>query len=351
MTLQTQYSKFSDKIALTRESDEYKEVREKDDLITPKIEEAFKEAGYKVEPNFLYGSFSTHTGTIPLFESDYDADRALVITKDSSPVDAVKPKKIAKQVLLEHGFKNPKIKKPCITANYESKPYHIDYIVYRLDSSGNYELAIGKENSSSENRYWADADPKGLITWITSNTNHQSIFNELTPEEKRQFYRLVRYIKRWRDFNFSSESQRKKVFSIALTVMLKESFKQNFTDEGKANDHSALKDTLDVILNDKNYFIYDGIDKYRIEVNLPVIPNRDIFDDKGSNIGTALKNKLEQLLDALNEVDEIESLKEQCELLQKHFGDDFPVPDESASKTQARVISPKAGFVGVSNGA
>lgn len=351
MSLQTQYNKFAEKIALTRESEKYKEVREKDDLITPKIEKAFKEAGYEVEPNFLYGSFSTNTGTIPLFESDYDADRALVITKDSSPDDAVEPKKIAKQVLFEHGFKNPKIKKPCITANYESKPYHIDYTVYRLDSSGNYELAIGKENSNSENRYWADADPKGLIAWITSNTNHQSIFNELTPEEKRQFYRLVRYIKRWRDFKFSSESQRKKVFSIALTVMFKESFKPNFTDEGKANDHSALKDTLDVILNDKNYFIYDGIDKYRIEVNLPVIPNRDIFDDKGSNIGTALKNKLERLLDALNEVDEIESLKEQCELLQKQFGDDFPVPDEPTSKTQARVISPKAGLVGVSNGA
>jgi hypothetical protein len=270
MSLQTQYFKFSQNIALTRESEKYKEIREKDDLITPKVEKEFKEAGYEVEPNFLYGSLATNLGTIPLNDSDYDADRALVITKDSSPADPVEAKKIVKDVLVAHGFKNPKIKKPCVTANYESKPYHIDYTVYRLDSFGNYELAIGKENSNTENRYWADADPKGLIAWITSNTNHQSIFTELTLEEKRQFYRLARDIKRWRDFNFPSDNQRKKIFSIALIVMFKECFKPNITEDGKADDHAALKDTLDILLNQKSYFIYNGDNQYRIKVNLPV---------------------------------------------------------------------------------
>jgi len=352
MTLQSQYIKFANKIALTRQSDKYKEAREKDDLITPKVENAFVDEGYEVHSNFLQGSLATHTGIIPL-DGDYDIDRAIAITRTTSPDNPIEPKKIVKRVLLKHGFKEPKIKKPCVTADYKSKPLHIDFPVYRVNLFGNYQLAVGKENSNEENRCWDDADPKGLVDWITSDTHHQSFLENLTSEEKRQFYRLVRYIKRWRDFKYNSESQRKKVFSIALTVMFKESFKPNFDDDsGKADDHLALINTLEVILNEKSYFIGEGEGNYRICVNLPVTPNNDIFNGNGRNIGTTLKNRLNKLLDVLHDVEDKESLKEKCELLQEQFGDDFPLPnDNGANKLAARVTSKSPGLVGVSNGA
>ena len=349
MSLQTQYKKFADKIALTRESEHYKSAREKDDLITPKVEAAFKNEGYEVHSKLLQGSLATHTGIIPL-DGDYDIDRAVVITKSSSPDNPIEPKKVVKRVLSEHGFKAPKIKNPCVTANYENKPLHIDFPIYRVDSFGNYQLAVGKEFANEENRYWDAADPKGLVDWITSDTNHQSIF-KLTSEERWQYYRLVRYIKRWRDFKYDSESQRKKIFSIALTVMFKQSFKPSIGDSGKADDHAALKATLKLILS-SNYFISTGNSQYDIVVYLPVTPQRDIFNGKGKDVGTTLKNRLQKLLDALNEADGLDTLKKQCELLQKHFGDDFPVPDENNSqKSTARVTSKSPGLVGVSNGA
>ena len=349
MSLQTQYINFIKNIKLTRESDKYKEAREKDDLITPKVESAFKDEGYVVDSNFLQGSLATHTGIIPL-DGDYDIDRAVVITKSSSPTDPIEPKKIVKDVLSNHGFKNPRIKKPCVTANYESKPLHIDFPIYRIDEYGNYQLAVGKENANEENKYWDDSDPKELVDWITSDTHHQSIFEKLSDEEVWQYYRLFRYIKRWRDFQYKSETERKKVYSISLTVMFKESFKPNVDDSGKPDDHSALKDTLDTMLNIKNYFIGTAEGKFKIIVNLPVKPKRDIFNDKGNDVGTTLKNRLQKLLDTLHTVDSKQDLKEQCELLQKQFGYDFPVPDNS-NKNNSRATSKTAGLVGVSNGA
>lgn len=352
MSLQTQYKKFANAISLTRESDKYKDAREKDDLITPKVEAAFKEEGYEIDSNFLQGSLATHTGVIPL-DDDYDIDRAIAITKDSSPDNPVDPKKIVKNVLLEHGFKEPKIKKPCVTADYKNKPIHIDYPIYRVDDSDNYQLAVGKENSDENNRSWSETDPKELLDWITSEKNHQSLLaDDLTSNEKSQFYRLVRYIKRWRDERYGSESQRKKVFSIALTVMFKESFNPCVDDNGKADDHQGLKDTLDVILNRSSYFISEGNEKYSISVSLPVTPYKDIFSENSKAVGTLLKTRFEKLLDVLKEVDEKETLKEKTELLQKQFGEDFPIAEDSSSKkNEGRVAATTSGFVGVSGGA
>lgn len=354
MSLQSQYNNFAKKIALTRESDKYKEAREKDNLITPKVESAFRDEGYEVHSNFLQGSLATHTGVIPL-DGDYDIDRAIAITESSSPDNPVAPKKITKKVLSEHGFRFPLVKNPCVTADYTSKPLHIDYPIYRVDEFEGYQLAVGKENSDQAKKIWDSSDPKGLVNWITSNTNHQSFgLDTLSHEERRQFYRLVRYIKRWRDNRYNSEEQRKKVFSIALTVMFKESFTPNIDDNGKTDDHLALEDTLETILNKQGYFLSEGEDKYRICVYLPVTPtNRDIFNNKGKTVGTTLRRRLRNLLNVLYKVDNTASLKKKCELLQKEFGDDFTVPesDNSGGKSASKVTSTTAGVVGVSYGA
>ena len=192
MSLQNQYKKFAETIALSRDSAKYKAAREKDDMITPKVEAAFKEEGYEVESSFMQGSLATYTGVIPL-DDDYDIDRAIAITKASSPDNPVEPKKIIKRVLAEHGFSEPKIKRPCVTADYKSTPMHIDYPTYRISAFGNYQLAVGKEYSDEDKGCWYDADPKGLNEWITSSKNHQGglFAGDLTAAERSQFYRLV----------------------------------------------------------------------------------------------------------------------------------------------------------------
>lgn len=342
-SLQTKYINFKDNIALTRECDRYKKAREKDDAIKDKVSKAFRDEGYEVHSTFLQGSLATHTGIIPL-DGDYDIDRAIAITKASSPDNPLEPKKIIKDVLKNHNFKEPKIKKPCVTADYINEPFHIDFPTYRIDSSSNYELAVGKEFSDENNRSWSPSDPKGLVSWIKSNKNHQFPYITLTDEERNQFYRLVRYMKRWRDERYSSKSERKKVYSVALTIMIKESFCPNIDDSGKADDHKALQDTLEIMID--RYFTrtFDG--NYSISVKLPVVPYNNIYQDKGETVGKLLHPRLKTLLNALKEVDTKDTLKDQCELLRKHFGNDFP---ESNDEIRDKGI--KAGLVGVSDGA
>ncbi len=352
MSLQNKYKKFADAIALSRESDQYKNAREKDDMITPKVEAAFKEEGYEVHSSFMQGSLATHTGVIPL-DGDFDIDRAIAITKASSPNNPVEPKKIIKKVLTDHGFSDPRIKRPCVTADYKSKPMHIDYPIYRVNSWGNYQLAIGKEHSDEDNRSWDDSDPKGLNDWITSGTNHQGgLFSSaLTPAERSQFYRLVRYLKRWRDFKYTSKAQREKIYSIALTIMAKESFCPCVDDEGTPNDHTALKDTLEVLLKEGNYFAKNWNDSVSLAVNLPITPKDDVFKGNGESVAGILRNRLNKLFDALLEVDEEESEKEQCKILRKQLGNDFPEGSDNGGTNNSRTKSSTAGIVGVSYGA
>ena len=94
------------------------------------------------------------------------------------------------------------------------------------------------------------------------------------------------------------------------------------------------------------YFTRTFHGNYSIRVKLPVVPYNNIYQDKGETVGKLLHPRLKTLLNALKEVDTKDTLKDQCELLRKHFGNDFP---ESNDEIRDKGI--KAGLVGVSDGA
>ncbi|MGL5395366.1 MAG: nucleotidyltransferase domain-containing protein, partial [Shewanella sp.] len=139
MSIQGCFSQFYKNIKITREDKDYSNAREKDDSILGEIKEAFNSNGYPVIDNFLQGSFSTHTA-IRNKDGDFDIDRAIVIDADKAPSNPLTPKKIILDVLEKRGFKNAKIKKPCVTADYSSINLHIDIPLYKL-SFGQYYLA------------------------------------------------------------------------------------------------------------------------------------------------------------------------------------------------------------------
>jgi len=344
MSIQAKFLKFHDKIKLGREDAEYKNAREKDDSILKDVKKALKEEGYPVIEDFLQGSQSTATAVKHPVD-DFDIDRSVVIAFDDAPDDPVKVKKIVLKVLEDRGFKNAKIKKPCVTADYASLSLHIDIPLYR-EQNGEYELAVGKKNSKDENKEWSSSDPKGLRDWI----NNKDDYVGSAIDKLKQFKRTVRYLKRWRDVKFSSDIAGK-VFSIGLTVMAKEKFKPNFDDNGKASDLIALQDTVSAILNGW-YFIYQGNDQYKVTVNLPTSPWRDIFDGSSVNTGTQLYNKLTSLKNKLDKVIDEEDLTKQCKLLNEIFGDDFEVPSSSSrASTVAKATYVTAGAAGTSQGA
>jgi hypothetical protein len=350
MGLQTHFKEFEDKIRLTWSDEKLKTIREKDTSIQGDIKLAFKEKGYPVLYFFQQGSYATQTCIEPLNEGDdYDIDVGVVISKSTAPDNPVDVKKTLRDVLKDRNLKNPKIKMPCVTAQYYNqgeKRFHLDYPIYSETDTGSFSLAIGKENSSDETRKWENGDPKGLIEWL----NDLSSFSD--EDYYAQYKRLVRYLKRWRDYSFSA-ADRKKVYSIGLTVMLKEAFKGNISTDGENNDLECLLNTMKAILND-GYFKQVGYDEeynpqYEICVTLPVEPWRDIFTKHGKTLGTSMYNKFKILIDNLEIVRLEQSLEKQCKILADNvFGSDFPIPKNDRSEN---IRFKEPGFIASPQGA
>ena len=345
MSIQTHFDKFHGRIKLGREDSAYKRARDRDDSIKKEVKTAFKNAGYPVVDDFIQGSLKTHMGIVPI-SGDYDIDRALVIDSDTAPKNPVTPKKRALDVLQDRGFKNAKIKKPCVTADYASDNVHIDFVVYKRSGDQHY-LAVGKENSDENNREWSTADPHGLTDWINDDSRYGG---DDAKDVLAQFRRLVRYLKRWRDVQFS-EKVAAKIYSIGLTVMVKERFVWSFSAEGAQQDLQALLKTVEAILN-AGYFHEEETGRYRVRVYLPAQPWRDIFDGSSLDTGTQLYNKLKRLKEKLAEAERLSDERKQCQILHKLFGDDFEVPEppKGGSKTEKATYS-SAGIVTASVGA
>ncbi|NRB39409.1 MAG: nucleotidyltransferase [Pseudomonadales bacterium] len=344
MSIQKHFLAFHDRIKLSKQDDNYSDGRAKDDSITKAVKSAFNDSGYPVIEDFIQGSFSTDTAIISL-DGDFDIDRGIVIDGDTAPTDAVAPKEVALGVLEKRGFTNAKIKTPCVTADYKTQNLHIDFPIYKKVGNTFY-LAIGKKGSDSKNRFWDATDPKGLKDWIKDKSQYIGS----SSEKQQQFNRLVRYSKRWRDYKFSSDVCRK-VYSIGLTVMIKRCFVPVFDSDGKPCDLTAFRNTVSAILS-YGFFVPQGNDQYRVKVNLPVMPNRDIFYGSSVDTGTQLRNKLTKLLEkldaALEEGDEVK----QCKILNWIFGDDFEIPEKDKSNSTAKkAVFSSSGSVGTSQGA
>ena len=345
MGIQRHFDKFHGKIKLGREDDTYRKARRRDDSIKAEVKIAFSEAGYPVVADFIQGSLRTHTATVPI-SGDYDIDRALVIDEGKAPENPVGPKKKALDVLENRGFKNAKIKKPCVTADYASDNVHIDFIVYKRSGDQHY-LAVGKKNSDEHNREWSAADPLGLLAWIDDDSDYNK---DDAKEVLAQFRRLVRYLKRWRDVQFRDFAAAR-VYSIGLTVMVKSEFEPSFSTEGVRQDLAALRATVEAILG-AGYFDEREDKKYGVRVDLPVEPWRDIFNGSSLDTGTQLYNKLTHLKEQLEKAEGLSDEREQCEILNKLFGDDFKIPEPSNGNSKARkAVYPTSGLVTHSQGA
>ena len=142
-----------------------------------------------------------------------------------------------------------------------------------------------------------------------------------------------------------------KIYSIGLTIMIKEQLVYSFSTEGARQDLQALIETVGAIL-DAGYFHEEETGRYRVRVDLPVQPWRDIFYGSSLDTGTQLHNKLERLRDKLIEAEKLSDEREQCQILNSLFGDGFEVPDppKGSSKTEKASYS-SAGIVGSSVGA
>ncbi len=325
----TQFNKFHENIKLKEENEVLKDKRE---IIIKKINEKLpEETDYKFSV-FNQGSYAMYTGIKPL-DDDYDIDVGLYFEMSKDDVKPVEAKKWIFNALEGH-TNDVKIKNPCVTVTYAAG-YHVDITVYAAENSdGKVYLAKGKPSSNADDKFWDESNPKDLIKTIREN---------LTDEkDRKQFRRVVRYLKRWKDNNFTSVNG--KPTGIALTSCVYHWLDiQKETDpfDGKTiyKDLNALINIVSTMISNfvNELVLIDGEYEYmtRLRVNLPVEPKPELFEKMTHKQMKTFKEKLEDLLIVLEEAKEKIDPSEAAEILQKQFGDDFPIPTKSATGKKA----------------
>ncbi len=329
--LQVQFNKFHENIKLN-DIEDNKILRDKREMLVDEIKE-FLNKKFKNEESkrptfsvFNQGSYSMSTGVKPL-DGDYDIDVGLSFNFSKDDYEPVVVKEWVHDALNKTN-RTVKIRRPCVTVQYSKKgedTYHVDFAIYSdadYNSNGKTYLAKGFSGSSAKNKHWEVSNPKELKKVIDEK------FSD--TEEKAQFKRIIRYLKRWKDEMFTTSGNDAPT-GIAHTALALEKFKpivtmDSFTNEKKVNDFEALYNLVDKVIS---MFWYNGV-----EVNLPVEPYNDLFEKMSSkqqnNFVEKLKKLREELENAENEPDTVEA----CNIIQRVLGSDFPVPSKNDTGQQ-----------------
>ncbi|WP_096186333.1 cyclic GMP-AMP synthase DncV-like nucleotidyltransferase [Evansella halocellulosilytica] len=344
--IQKQFEEFHDAIKLKRFK-ENKELREKRDIITDKIKNGVKtkfEEKEKDAPSLEFidqGSYAVDLGIVPE-DKDYDIDEGVIFDLYKEDyTDSVELKKMIRDILENHTNTPPKIKNPCVTITYsldDEPAYHVDLTVYlKSKYDNNLYLAWGKEFANKDNKYWDLADPEGL---------NDHIINSFADDAKKQFKRVVRYMKKWKDICFNSSGNSRPP-SIGITIAAVDlfSYKQSYNSlsgKFKDDDLGALKDFVSKL---KNRFILKwdtDLEKsfYTIEYNLPVQPYSNVFSKMSNNQMDSFYQKLNELENALTEAEGKSDPHEACKVLSpKYFGDKFPIPESKEARYKQVALS------------
>jgi hypothetical protein len=329
--LQKYFEEFHEKIKL---DDEISILREKRDILIDKLRNRLKELfeEKKETPptftSFNKGGYAMHLGIVPL-NGDYDIDVGLEfdIAKDNYP-DPVTVKQWVYDALYGH-TDDVKIKKPCVTVQYHLNKefcYHVDFAVYGNDSyqSSNIYLARGKPTSTAAEKYWQLDDPKGLIKLVGDRFTNE--------DERSQFRRSIRNMKRWKDIKFSPDGHAAPI-GVGLTVAAYYWFLPSKTlidplqNKYKFNDLEALRSLVSGMISHFGYVQHDGEFAERLVVTVPVQPYCDLFEKMSNAQMKDIKDKLSTLLNAIDEAKKEADPVAACKKLRGQLGDDFPVPE------------------------
>ncbi len=342
MSLQNQFKKFNENIRLS--ATKLDELREKRNKILDKLRADEDLPSFE---EFGQGSYRMGTEVKPI-DKDYDIDVGLRFNVNKNDYeDPLTLKKQIRDILKNYTDYGAQIKTPCVTITYKKDgetAYHIDIVTYTYEDKENKEsqlyLAKGKEFAKAENIKWEVADPLGLINEIE---------NRFRGEDKEQYKRIIRYLKRWKNLNFSSDGNNE-VPGIGITLLAYNLFspskEYDYLEEKYVyNDLNAL---IDFITKVKSKFIlkYDlesSESKYSISLDLPVQPYTDVFSKMTLNQMNNFRNKICKLYDDLIIVKDEVDIIEQCKKLNQIFGDDFEIPEKKdESKTQKNFIPPSS---------
>lgn len=331
--VQVHFDEFHEMIKLRRYEENHT-LREKRDIIRRRLDERLPAvfARHREEsPDYRIldqGSYAADTGVVPL-KGDFDIDQGLYFDIDEDEWDPVTLKQRVRDALAGHtrgsgGRAGVRIRRPCVTVQYhrsDAPVYHVDIAVYADGSNfsnGLPRIAMGKEQSAEENCGWEAADPRGLHDLITS---------AYREDDGRQFRRVIRYLKRWKDLRFPAGGHAAPR-GIALTVACYEHFEPTYRARDWPDDLAALQEVVAGLLghfrNRSGAWFFGS--RWSVQIPLPVAPGTNLCEAMTPDQVDRFRTKLLRLEEVLGRARRARTERRACEALQKVFGDAFPVP-------------------------
>lgn len=307
---QSRFLRFHDTIKLGS-TDENATLREKRDAVLKRM----RDRGLTFT-TLNQGSYAMGTGVIPV-EADFDIDVGVIFTGDTRPPDPLAAKQWVFDAVLGH-TRNVEWRRHCIRVQYvkAGEPtYHVDLPVYWKDRwSGALTLAVGKQHSGVGHKEWQEADPQGLVERVTSH---------LVGEDRWQFRRVIRYLKRWKDVNFPAMGNAAPV-GIGITIAALNGFSAakdwNATTSAGYDDLEALLNLVNYMRGGFSVTWHDAEYATRLVQRLPVKPHKDVFERMTNQQMKEFKERLDTLASRLDAAKRTGRLDE----LVRAFGTDFP---------------------------
>lgn len=313
--VQSHFLTFHSNIYLS-DTDENANLREKREIIVEALEVGLaKQAEAQNELCFTFthfnqGSYALGTGIKPK-DGDYDIDVGIVFNNTRNDFESPAGLKKIVRDAIDTNNRTVNIRRPCVTVTYVKNgqtDYHVDLAIYVQTASNLLDLSVGREYSAADNQSWQQSDPKGLITVIKDRHS---------GDDAKQFRRVIRYLKKWREEKFSGPGA---PISIGLTCAAYHWFSPT-KFLGAYIDLRALNGLVDAMLN--QFAIGGG----RLITTLPVTPHENLFAGMTDAQMETFREQLIGLQDALQKAQDAESTIEACKILSKQFGTDFEVPD------------------------
>lgn len=314
-SIQSLFIQFHNAIKLDRPAGAKQLLNERERLV-----HTLKQELVRVELYFDYfnqGSYAMGTAIRPTNGRDYDLDTGLVFdfpaTKYADPTEL---KQVVMNVIKELVPKRTvNMKDPCIQVEYNQ--FHLDFAIYAQHphpESQGVQLAWGRRGS--QHKSWENANPKKLVELV--NNKYKGKHNYW---KRAQFIRIVRYLKRWKDQNFSRRGNAAPT-GILLTALVYEWMHTKRDENGQPNDLQVL---IDLLKGAGSHCYGVGYTKF----NLPIQSPKALFDDMqtGKNYIVAYQQKIRALRSALKQA------KHHCsqnkapkalQVLKEQFGNDFP---------------------------
>ncbi len=307
---QSRFLRFHDAIKLLN-TDENATLREKRDAVLKRM----RERGLTFT-QFNQGSYAMGTGVVPV-QADFDIDVGVVFTGDTRPADPLTAKTWVYDGVFGH---TPNVEwcRHCVRVQYvkAGEPtYHVDLPVYWKDrSTGALSLAVGKQHSGAGYKQWQDSDPQGLVERVSSH---------LSGEDRMQFRRVIRYLKRWKDVHFPVMGNAAPV-GIGITIAALTWFSAA-KDWGAttAAGYDDLQATLDLVNRMRAGFtntFHEGEYAYRLSQRLPVQPFNDVFQRMTNQQMKEFRERLDTLSTRLETAKRAGNADE----LVRAFGASFP---------------------------